>query len=62
MTIAVSSLTEHLAPLGETRLALLAMAYLLVKHAIADYFPHKPELFSSRRVMHRITVEGDRPA
>lgn len=38
MTFAVSPLTEHLAPLGETRLALLAMAYLLVKHAIADYF------------------------
>lgn len=30
-------------------------------NAIADYFPHRPELFSSRRVMHRITIEGDRP-
>jgi taurine dioxygenase len=30
-------------------------------NAISDYFPGRPELFNSPRIMHRITVEGDRP-
>jgi taurine dioxygenase len=31
-------------------------------NAIADYFPERSELFASRRVMHRVTIQGDRPA
>jgi len=30
-------------------------------NAISDYFPSRPELFDAPRIMHRITVEGDRP-
>jgi taurine dioxygenase len=30
-------------------------------NAISDYFAHRPEVFNARRVMHRVTVEGDRP-
>lgn len=30
-------------------------------NAIADYFPNHPALFAARRVMHRITIQGDRP-
>jgi taurine dioxygenase len=29
--------------------------------AISDYFPDRPELFNARRVMHRVTITGDRP-
>ena len=29
--------------------------------AISDYFPDRPEVFNARRVMHRVTIAGDRP-
>lgn len=38
MTLTVAPLTELAAASAEVRLALLAIAYLLTKHAIADYF------------------------